>query len=125
MKEGPFQRILSLVTTTMNRCTKIFTFDMVEDKIYSEDLPMMSKNETNGIAGSMTNSTSEDCLGCRLVSGGGLMGVSLYVGYHAAKNTHPIGRTVTFLFAGALGGVGLTRLLKLPPFDNPQKNAVS
>ncbi|KAK7078340.1 hypothetical protein SK128_020718 [Halocaridina rubra] len=59
-----------------------------------------------------------DCLGCRIVSGGGLILASVYVGYHAGRNRNTVGRTLTFLFSGALGGIGLTRLLKLPPFNS-------
>ncbi|KAK8396308.1 hypothetical protein O3P69_005390 [Scylla paramamosain] len=64
----------------------------------------------------------KDCLGCRLVGGGGCLGASMYVCYHASRNTHPTGRLLTLLFAGALGGVGLTRLLQLPPFDKSNRD---
>jgi len=63
------------------------------------------------------NSDSSDCLGCRLVGGGGCLGASVYVSYHASKNTHPLGRSLSFLFAGGLAFVGVTRLMGLPPFD--------
>lgn len=74
-----------------------------------------------------TNGSADpgDCLECRLVSGGGLMCASLYVGYHASRNPHPVGKLVTFIAAGALGGIAVSRLLKLPPFDKSgQKNAI-
>ncbi|XP_069956947.1 uncharacterized protein [Cherax quadricarinatus] len=60
---------------------------------------------------------SEDCLACRLVGGGGCLGASLYVAYHGSRNTNLIGRSLTFLLGAALAGVGITRLLRLPPFD--------
>lgn len=62
-------------------------------------------------------SEPEDCLGCRLVGGGGCLGASVYVAYHATRNTNRIGRSLTLVFAGALAGIGITRLLRLPPFD--------
>lgn len=45
-------------------------------------------------------SEPEDCLGCRLVGGGGCLGASAYVAYHASRNTKRIGRSLTFVFAG-------------------------
>ncbi|KAK3882713.1 hypothetical protein Pcinc_012919 [Petrolisthes cinctipes] len=75
----------------------------------------MSVNAEAG--GEIMARDSSDCLGCRLVGGGGLMGASFYVAYQGSRNTNTRGRLFTYLFAGALGGVGITRLFRLPPFD--------
>ena len=52
-----------------------------------------------------TTKEIEDCFPCRLVGGGGCIGASLYVGYHAKNNNHPVGRTVTFMFAGGINRI--------------------
>lgn len=78
---------------------------------------------TLGLAdrGGSNGKEPEDCIGCRLVGGGGCLGASAYVVYHGSKNSHPLGRIFTFLFAGALGGIGVSRLFGLPPFEKKQQ----
>lgn len=44
----------------------------------------------------------KDCIGCRLVGGGGCLGASLYVYYHASRNTSAAGRFLGLLFAGGM-----------------------
>lgn len=56
-----------------------------------------------------------DCLACRIVSGSGLLGISLYVTYQARamkKN-----KSTMFFVASVAGVLGAARLFNLPPFN--------
>ena len=68
--------------------------------IFREISPKMTSDMEATSRVSLQNNSTEDCLGCRLVSGGGLMAASVYVAYHAARNTHPVGRVISFICSG-------------------------
>ncbi|KAG8229556.1 hypothetical protein J437_LFUL009030 [Ladona fulva] len=67
-----------------------------------------------------------DCLSCRLLSGFGLIGASLYVSYYGKKAKYRAGKLIFFSFATVLAGLGTARLLDYPPFthENSDKENV-
>ncbi|XP_046750978.1 uncharacterized protein LOC124414104 [Diprion similis] len=67
---------------------------------------------------SVVTSRDRDCLGCRLVSGGGLIGAGIYVAYHSKQFNKITGKSVMFSFAAVLAGLGTARIMRLPPFDS-------
>lgn len=50
--------------------------------------------------GSLITNRDRNCLSCRIVSGGGLVGVGLYLGYYAKKNQSANGKVILFGLGG-------------------------
>uniref|UniRef100_A0ABD2XHK9 Distal membrane-arm assembly complex protein 1-like domain-containing protein n=1 Tax=Trichogramma kaykai TaxID=54128 RepID=A0ABD2XHK9_9HYME len=67
-------------------------------------------------ARSIISSRDRDCLGCRLVSGSGLIGAGLYILYHARGMTKVAGKSIMFTAGGASMAIGLARIFDFPPF---------
>jgi hypothetical protein len=65
---------------------------------------------------------SDDCLGCRLTSGFGVIGAGVYVAYYARKQSGMMGKVVLGSVSTGLFGLGLCRLLQLPPFASKRLN---
>ncbi|KAK8780058.1 hypothetical protein V5799_018609 [Amblyomma americanum] len=59
--------------------------------------------------------SDNDCLACRLVGSGGLLGASAYVWYHS-RNLKGLGKFAAFTLCGGLSYLGCARLASLPPF---------
>lgn len=59
-----------------------------------------------------------DCIACKLISGGGLIGAGCYVAYNA-RNFQKIGKIGMMGFSSGLAFLGTARLLDLPPFHIP------
>ena len=55
--------------------------------------------EQNANQSSGTVRVPKDCLECRLVGGGGVLGSAIYVAYHGSKNPRPGGKTLSYIFA--------------------------
>lgn len=56
-----------------------------------------------------------DCLACRLVSSGGLLGASAYVWYHS-RHLKGLGKLAAYSLCGGLCYLGCARFARLPPF---------
>lgn len=56
-----------------------------------------------------------DCLSCRLVSTGGLLGASAYVWYHS-RQLKGLGKLAAYSLCGGLCYLGCARFARLPPF---------
>lgn len=67
---------------------------------------------------SVVTGRNRDCLACRLVSGGGLIGAGIYVAHHSKKFNKTTGKSIMFSIAAVLAGLGAARIMVLPPFDN-------
>ncbi|XP_046833061.1 uncharacterized protein LOC124954194 [Vespa velutina] len=67
---------------------------------------------------SVITNRDRDCLACRIISGGGLIGSGIYVYYHSKKLQKPKGKTVMYTIASALVLLGTARIMDLPPFRN-------
>lgn len=50
---------------------------------------------------SIVSSRNRDCMGCRLISGSGLIGAGLYIAYHSLKLQKTIGKTIVMGIAGS------------------------
>ncbi|KAG5681739.1 hypothetical protein PVAND_011148 [Polypedilum vanderplanki] len=61
------------------------------------------------------NNEEDDCLGCRLASGGGLFAASIYI-YRHSLNKSRINRNGMLLFSAVFGVMGVARLFNLLPF---------
>lgn len=51
---------------------------------------------------SIITNRDRDCLACRIVSGGGLIGSGLYVLYHSKKLQKPKGKAVLYTITGGM-----------------------
>ncbi|KAK2576003.1 hypothetical protein KPH14_007362 [Odynerus spinipes] len=67
---------------------------------------------------SIITSRNRDCLGCRIVSGLGLVGSGLYVSHHSRKLQNSKGKTAMYTIGSALVFLGTARIMDLPPFRN-------
>ncbi|XP_029051559.1 uncharacterized protein LOC114880093 [Osmia bicornis bicornis] len=74
--------------------------------------------ETSSTVDNIINHRNRDCLGCRIVSGCGLIGSGLYVSHHSKKFQRNIGKSIMYTIGSALIFLGTARLLDLPPFRN-------
>lgn len=63
-----------------------------------------------------------DCFSCRVISGTGVLGAGLYIGKQALTIRGGYGRGIMLIAATGFGGLGVARLLDLPPFDTFHKN---
>jgi hypothetical protein len=61
---------------------KSWALNRVDRQIW---LKFVSLAEMKEEAGSVITQRSRDCLGCRLVSGGGLLGVGVYISYQSKR----------------------------------------
>lgn len=50
---------------------------------------------------SIISSRHQDCTGCRLISGTGLVGAGLYIAYHSQKLQKTIGKMIMLGIAGS------------------------
>ena len=50
---------------------------------------------------SFVSGRDRDCVGCKLVSGSGLVGAGLYIGYHSRNLQKIVGKTVMLCLAGS------------------------
>ncbi|KAI4483746.1 uncharacterized protein LOC122514341 [Polistes fuscatus] len=71
---------------------------------------------------SIITNRDRDCLACRIISGGGLIGAGLYVSYNSKKLQKTKGKAVMYTLASGLVLLGTTRILNLPPFRNQFTN---
>ncbi|OXU20821.1 uncharacterized protein LOC116417258 [Nasonia vitripennis] len=67
-------------------------------------------------ATSIVSNRDRECFSCRLVSGTGLVGAGLYIGYHSKNLQKTVGKTIMLCIAGTTFGLGVARILDLPPF---------
>ncbi|XP_043480407.1 uncharacterized protein LOC122510069 [Leptopilina heterotoma] len=67
---------------------------------------------------SVITNRDRTCLGCRLVSGCGLLGSGMYVSYHSKKFQKIPVKSVMLTVGGALMALGTARVLNLPPFQD-------
>ncbi|KAI4499709.1 hypothetical protein M0802_005279 [Mischocyttarus mexicanus] len=72
---------------------------------------------------SIITNRDRDCLSCRIVSGGGLIGSSLYVTYYTNQLQKTKGKAVMYTIASGLALLGTARILNLPPFRNQFTNS--
>ncbi|CAB3377866.1 Hypothetical predicted protein [Cloeon dipterum] len=63
----------------------------------------------------------EDCFGCRMVSGGGLIGAGLYVAFQSKRANNLSVKVAMNTIALGAAGLGCARVLNLPPFNNIHK----
>ena len=86
------------------------------------------------------DNNSQDCLGCRIISGTGLLGAATYIGFEARKNNNKWGKiamsciglgmaciasdtkVILIIFHLGFGAVGLARLLNIYPFNVTHKS---
>lgn len=59
----------------------------------------------------------EDCIACRLISGGGLIGISLYT-FTQARNHKSFNKAGLMAVTAVVAGVGAARLLDIYPFGS-------
>lgn len=71
---------------------------------------------------SVITNRDRDCLLCRTVSGGGLIGAGIYVAHHSKKFNKTPGKTIMFTIGGAIMLLGAARILNLPPFRHDNIN---
>lgn len=68
------------------------------------------------------HTVKEDCLACRLISGGGLIGISVYTYSQARKHPKAFNKIGLMMVTAAVAGIGVARLLDVYPFgDNNNK----
>jgi len=70
----------------------------------------------------MDPGTNNDCLGCRIVSGTGLLGASAYILFQSKSNTNKWGRLAMNIMSIGFAAVGTARLLNVYPFNMTHKS---
>ncbi|KAK4002007.1 hypothetical protein OUZ56_003866 [Daphnia magna] len=63
-----------------------------------------------------------DCLGCRLISGSGLIGAAAYIAHHSNKSKHKWSRVSMQMISIGFASVGSARLLNIYPFNITHKS---
>ncbi|EFX66343.1 hypothetical protein DAPPUDRAFT_302732 [Daphnia pulex] len=64
----------------------------------------------------------KDCLGCRIVSGSGLIGAAAYIAHQSKKSVNKWGRLFMQISSFGFASVGAARLLNIYPFNVTHKN---
>uniref|UniRef100_A0A336K0C6 CSON010681 protein n=1 Tax=Culicoides sonorensis TaxID=179676 RepID=A0A336K0C6_CULSO len=78
-----------------------------------------SKKMTNESSSSViAKRHEENCLGCRLVSGGGLLGISGYVYSQVKKQNSAFSKACLLTISTGVAGLGIARVFDLYPFKH-------
>lgn len=77
-------------------------------------LPTAPVTENKSIV-AQRHTVKEDCLACRLISGGGLIGISLYT-YSQARKHQSFNKYSLVAVTAAVAAIGFARLLDINPF---------
>nr|CAH0105528.1 unnamed protein product [Daphnia galeata] len=64
----------------------------------------------------------KDCLGCRIISGSGLIGAAAYIAHQSKKSVHKWGTLFMQITSIGFATVGAARLLNIYPFNITHKN---
>jgi len=70
----------------------------------------------------MDAKTDKDCIGCRIVSGTGLLGAAAYIWHQSKSNSHKWGRLAMNCTSIGFAAVGTARLLNIYPFNVTHKS---
>ncbi|RZF38887.1 hypothetical protein LSTR_LSTR017438 [Laodelphax striatellus] len=63
-----------------------------------------------------------DCMPCRLISGFGVFGMGIYVHFQARYYKNVFSKRITQSLGIGVCGIGIARLLDLPPFRKERKS---